>query len=135
MIVFNVLKLHSFLFGNPAQDHHLPGQQDSGPQATFPYNHHHQRDEEAFSTAKDSFHQINLKNSTRNFHLEDNDLKNSTRILNKKPSRIILHLQPRQQPIHYPPSVKSNLASASPILTSMLSEPTTKQKQAFTGEY
>ena len=33
-----------------AREHHqLPGQRDLGPQATFPYNHHHQQDHEAFS--------------------------------------------------------------------------------------
>ena len=33
-----------------AREHRqLPGQQDLGPQATFPYNHHHQQDHEAFS--------------------------------------------------------------------------------------
>ena len=33
-----------------AREHRqLPGQRDLGPQATFPYNHHHQQDHEAFS--------------------------------------------------------------------------------------
>ena len=42
---------------------------------------------------------------------------------------------PHQPPPALAPMVQSNLASASPILTLMLSEPTTKQKQAYSGMY
>ena len=55
---------------------------------------------------------------------------------------IFLQLATQPTPHQPPPAlapiptlVQSNLASASPILTSMLSEPTTKQKQAYSGTY
>ena len=52
---------------------------------------------------------------------------------------IFKQLATQSQPTHHPPPpalapmVQSNLASASPILSLMLSEPTTKQKQAYSG--